>query len=355
MKKIFFFHWYLPSAYWGILLIVISAIATAVTIHILFPFFRRHALACPTARSSHLVPTPQGGGFAIISVTIGFFLLYFISFYPELLLPPILSVIGASLGLLILGGIDDIRPLPAQLRFLIQFSFVILIIWFLPEETRLLNNTIPNEIEKLIITLGIVWFVNLVNFMDGIDLITTVEMLPVWTVVLFFSDDSQNLPLMFISLCIVGSLIGFLPYNWPVARLFMGDIGSLPLGLLTGWALLQLAYQTSLILALIPALYYIADATLTLIKRLINGEKIWEAHRSHFYQRAFENERNVLIVISKILIANIILLIITCSTIILRKLYNPLIVDLVALSAACLIVNNLLSRLGQKQKIDQLG
>ena len=337
MKKIFFFHWYLPSAYWGILLIVISAIATAVTIHILFPFFRRHALACPTARSSHLVPTPQGGGFAIISVTIGFFLLYFISFYPELLLPPILSVIGASLGLLILGGIDDIRPLPAQLRFLIQFSFVILIIWFLPEETRLLNNTIPNEIEKLIITLGIVWFVNLVNFMDGIDLITTVEMLPVWTVVLFFSDDSQNLPLMFIS------------------RLFMGDIGSLPLGLLTGWALLQLAYQTSLILALIPALYYIADATLTLIKRLINGEKIWEAHRSHFYQRAFENERNVLIVISKILIANIILLIITCSTIILRKLYNPLIVDLVALSAACLIVNNLLSRLGQKQKIDQLG
>ena len=348
MNAILLQDWSLPSTIWAIVFIIISALSTSGLILMLLPTFRRYALAHPNARSSHRIATPQGGGFAVILVALGFYLFYFIAFYPELLSSSILSVIVASSGLLVLGGIDDVRPLPASFRFFLQCSLITLIIWHSSYDERLFPVTIPISIEKLIIVVALVWFINLVNFMDGIDLITTAQMLPVWGTILIFSSINHHLPLMVLSLCLIGSLIGFLPFNWPVARLFMGDIGSLPLGLLTGWALLQIAYQTSVLVALIPALYYLSDATITLITRLNNGEKIWIPHRSHFYQRACENGRSVISVVSMIATANISLLMITSCAMAMRIVYNPLLIDGTSLAVACLIVKFLLRSLEKK-------
>ena len=81
-------------------------------------------------------------------------------------------------------------------------------------------------------------------------------------------------------------MIGFAPFNKPVARMFLGDVGSLPIGLLFGWLLIVLAGRGHLAAALLLPLYYLADATITLLRRFAAGEPIMQAHRSHFYQRA---------------------------------------------------------------------
>ena len=94
---------------------------------------------------------------------------------------------------------------------------------------------------------------------------------------------------MVCALALLGALIGFAPFNRPVARLFLGDVGSLPLGLVAGWLLALLADKGHLAAALLLPLYYLADATITLLRRLARGERVWQAHRTHFYQRATDN------------------------------------------------------------------
>ena len=330
-------------------LIGFSATATLGLIRLLLPFFRRYSLARPNARSSHQIPTPQGGGFAVILVSFTVFFAYFQTVQADHLPTALLVMMGASLVLMILGGIDDIKPLPALPRFLLQGLLIAVTLIQLSAHTRLLHEDLPLPIEQILIGLALLWFLNLVNFMDGIDLITVAEMLPLWILILGFSSVTQDIPLFVLSLCLIGALLGFLPFNWPVARLFLGDIGSLPLGLISGWALLKFAYATSAMLALVPALYYIADATLTLFNRLLRGEKIWYPHRSHYYQRACQNGQSVLHVVTHIVLCNGLLLIITWSGLTLRREINPLLVDLCALAFACFVVTALLRHLSRRQ------
>ena len=100
-------------------------------------------------------------------------------------------------------------------------------------------------------------------------------------------------------------MLGFAPFNRPVAKVFLGDVGSLPIGLLLGWCLLQLAYSQQFAAALLLPLYYLADATVTLLRRLIRREPFWAAHRSHFYQRATDNGFSVLRVVSEVFALNV--------------------------------------------------
>jgi UDP-N-acetylmuramyl pentapeptide phosphotransferase/UDP-N-acetylglucosamine-1-phosphate transferase len=102
-----------------------------------------------------------------------------------------------------------------------------------------------------------------------------------------------------------GAMIGFAYFNRPVARLFLGDVGSLPIGLLLGWLLVQLAGHHGLAAAILLPLYYLADATITLIRRLLGGEKVWRAHRSHFYQRATERGFTVSQVVARVFAVNL--------------------------------------------------
>src|SRR5260221_13451272 len=99
---------------------------------------------------------------------------------------------------------------------------------------------------------------------------------------------------------LAGALLGFAPFNRPVARLCLGDVGCLPIGLLTVWCLLELASRHHFAAAMLLPLYYLADATITLFRRILNGERFWDAHRSHFYQRATDNGLSVRQVVSNV-------------------------------------------------------
>jgi UDP-N-acetylmuramyl pentapeptide phosphotransferase/UDP-N-acetylglucosamine-1-phosphate transferase len=106
---------------------------------------------------------------------------------------------------------------------------------------------------------------------------------------------------------LLGAIIGFAPFNKPVARIFLGDVGSLPVGLLLGWLLLQLAAAGHLAAALLLSLYYLADATITLVQRIARAETIWQAHRTHFYQRATDRGLSVTNVVARVFVVNLVL------------------------------------------------
>ena len=126
--------------------------------------------------------------------------------------------------------------------------------------------------------------------MDGLDWMTVSEVVPLSAgLALFGSMGALPNDATFVALAICGAMIGFAPFNRPVARLFLGDAGSLPIGLILAWLLILLAGSGHYLAALLLPLYYVADATITLLRRLADGERILDAHRSHFYQRAVDN------------------------------------------------------------------
>ncbi len=128
---------------------------------------------------------------------------------------------------------------------------------------------------------------NLVNFMDGIDWMTVAEVVPLTaTVALLGLSGTIPSSSTILAFALLGATLGFAPFNKPVAKLFLGDVGSLPIGLLLGWLLLRLAGAGEIVAALLLPLYYVADASFTLVRRIAAGEPFWQAHRSHFYQRA---------------------------------------------------------------------
>ncbi len=110
---------------------------------------------------------------------------------------------------------------------------------------------------------------------------------------------------MLVALALLGAIIGFAPFNRPVARLFLGDVGSLPIGLLLGWILLLLAGRGHLVAALLLPLYYLADATLTLGRRIARREAVWQAHRTHFYQRATDGGFSVQEIVVRVFVLNV--------------------------------------------------
>lgn len=268
-------------------LVVAAAAAglTALLIVVLRPLLVRYALARPTARGLHTTPTPQGGGIAIMLAIVA------VCAAAAFALPAgearMLAVaLAAAAGLAVLGAIDDIRPLPPAPRFLAQFALVGLAVALLPTG-RLFPGLLPAPAQVILTLVAGVWFVNLVNFMDGMDWMTVIEMAPLalfLAVCAWLGVIPAHVGLM--AAALFGGVLGFAPFNAPVARLFLGDVGSLSLGLIAGYGLAMLALSGHLAAALIAPLYYLADATFTLLARLSRGEKVWLPHREHFYQRA---------------------------------------------------------------------
>jgi UDP-N-acetylmuramyl pentapeptide phosphotransferase/UDP-N-acetylglucosamine-1-phosphate transferase len=286
-------------------LVVATAISVAIIIAIR-PWLKRIALAKPNARSSHGVPTPQGGGIAVIPATIiaAAGALYW--FVPAASAPAsVLALLVAVIIIAAVGAADDIRPIGVAPRFFLQAVSVALVIFALPDELRVAP-FLPLLVERLLLTLGGLWFVNLVNFMDGLDWMTAAEVVPVTAALAIFGACGflPALPTI-ISLALCGAMIGFAFFNRPVARLFLGDVGSLPIGLLLGWLLMQLAGRGALATAILLPLYYLADSTITLARRLFAGEKVWQAHRSHFYQRATDRGFTVSQVVARVFAVNI--------------------------------------------------
>jgi UDP-N-acetylmuramyl pentapeptide phosphotransferase/UDP-N-acetylglucosamine-1-phosphate transferase len=288
--------------------VAFAALLSALLIVLLRPLLVRYALARPNARSSHAIPTPQGGGIAVIAATIG---AAFAAghFWPgtAALTGPLLATFAAAGLVACVGVADDIRSMAVVPRLLLQAVAVVVVIDALPHELRVVA-FLPWWVERVLLVLGGVWFVNLVNFMDGLDWMTVAEVVPL-TAALALMGAAGALPPhgLVAALALCGAMIGFAYFNRPVAVLFLGDVGSLPIGLLLGWLLVLLAGSGHLAAAVLLPLYYLADATITLIRRLIRREPVWQAHRTHFYQRATDGGFSVTDVIARVFLGNLVL------------------------------------------------
>lgn len=286
----------------AVLAVLLSGVLTWAT----RPLLVRIALARPNARSSHRVPTPQGAGIAVIAATlIAAVTVIALAGAAEMKIP--VAVFGATLFIAAVGFADDVRTIPVAPRLLLQGAAVAAVILAAPENLRIVP-AFPLWIERGLLLLAVLWFVNLVNFMDGLDLMTVAEIVPV-TGALVLLGWLAELPAAatVAAAALFGAMLGFAPFNRPVAKIFLGDVGSLPIGLLAGWCLLQLAWHQHVTAALLLPLYYLADATVTLFRRMARREPFWAAHRSHFYQRATDNGFSVSRVVSEVFVLNILL------------------------------------------------
>jgi UDP-N-acetylmuramyl pentapeptide phosphotransferase/UDP-N-acetylglucosamine-1-phosphate transferase len=294
------------SAAAAAMIAVAAAAACAALIVLLYPWLERHALAKPNARSSHLTPTPQGGGIAVMAaVVIAVGIAFALRWFDAARDSPLLAIVAAAVLMAGIGAIDDFRPLPVGPRLLLQALLVAGVIYVLPDGLRVVP-LLPYWLERVLLVLGGLWFVNLVNFMDGLDWMTVAEVIPLTASLVVFGW-AQALPPYgtVIALALGGAVAAFAYFNRPVARLFLGDVGSLPIGLLLGWLLLLVAAGGHLVAAIVMPLYYLADATITLLRRLFRGEPFWQAHRSHFYQIATDRGFSVIGVAARVFAVNI--------------------------------------------------
>jgi UDP-N-acetylmuramyl pentapeptide phosphotransferase/UDP-N-acetylglucosamine-1-phosphate transferase len=286
---------------------ICAFLAASGLIAVLMPLFGRFAVAVPTARSSHSALTPQWGGLAVISATIGVAAL-------AIVLPPrfgaeataqFTQVLLAAVLMAVLGVVDDVRNLAPTYKLVVQAIAIALVIAALPDDIRVLP-FLPHWLERALLFLGGLWFVNLVNFMDGIDWMMVAEVVPV-TAGIALVGALGALPAggLIVALALNGAMLGFAPFNRPVARLFLGDMGSLPIALLLAWLLMLVAGSGHLAAALLLPLYFVGDATVTLWRRLAARERVWEAHRSHFYQRAGDNGFTNWEIIGRVLAVNL--------------------------------------------------
>lgn len=269
--------------------LAVAALASWAGTMVAYPILvRLQVLDMPSDRSSHFRPMIRGGGWAIG-----------LAFMPLLLL--IAGLTGTINTYIWLGGgfvllfavsaEDDVRAVTATGRIFAQLISVLAGLQALPEGNvfaSLLGDWVPAWLEVIIVGTGWIWFINLFNFMDGIDGIAGTQTICLASAMLLLIalvlPGAHDLALL--SVVLIGLALGFLVWNWHPAKIFMGDVGSVPLGFVLGFLLLAMARHGYIVAALIPALYYVTDTTVTLARRLHRGKKFWEAHREHFYQVA---------------------------------------------------------------------
>lgn len=274
----------------GILLLSVGAgvaafVVTAMLMGPLVAWLRRRALLdMPNDRSSHAAPTPRGGGIAVTGVTLaGGAITLGLSGDLSVLT---MAALGGALGLALLSWVDDIHNLPHRLRFVLQIAAVVPVLLLLPNHMLVAQGLLPLWLDRLLAGLAWLWFINLFNFMDGIDGLSGVQSTHLGASLTAIVLIGALSPLAPLGAIIAGSALGFLRWNWHPAKVFLGDVGSIPLGYLFGWLCLLAASAGYWAVALILPAYYWADASLTLLRRALKGERLTNAHREHFYQRA---------------------------------------------------------------------
>jgi UDP-N-acetylmuramyl pentapeptide phosphotransferase/UDP-N-acetylglucosamine-1-phosphate transferase len=305
---------------------------------LLLPWLRRYALVHPNARSSHKEVRPQGGGIGVTAATLTAALGGIGA--QTVMSGPLALIFSATAVMAIVGAIDDVRNLGVAPRLVLQTLAAALILPALPAELRVLPFT-PLWLERTLTVVGIVWFVNLTNFMDGIDWMTVAELVPVTAALALFgvAGELPREPAL-IATALCGAMLGFAPYNRPVARLFLGDVGSLPVGLLLAWLMIELAGHGHFSAAVLLPLYYVADATLTLLRRLATRQSIVKPHRGHFYQHALDAGFSVRQIVTRVFLLNLALIALATAT-----LYTSAhLLHLAAIALGCMLVGGLLYR-----------
>lgn len=258
-------------------------------------WFRRQALAhvlldVPNIRSSHTIAMPRGGGVAIVLPTL--VALLALGWTDWLAWPSVWSLCGGGTLVALIGFVDDRRHVAPRWRLVGHFaaaSWVLAKLGGVPPLTAMGFVLDTGWLGFAIAVLYLVWMLNLTNFMDGIDGIAGVEVITVCLSAVFLGGVAAPGERLWIApLVLASATLGFLVWNWPPAKVFMGDAGSGFLGLMlaalslqAGWVVNRLFWSWVILLGV-----FVVDATVTLLRRVARGERFYEAHRSHAYQHA---------------------------------------------------------------------
>ncbi len=271
------------------LLPVIALLSYGLTALLRIYALKRSIIDIPNARSSHSIPTPRGGGVAIVVAFILALLL--LGAFGMQAWPVLLAYLGAGTLIAVVGFMDDHGHIAARWRLLGHFAAAIWALFWL-------GGLAPLTMFGYSVDLGwfgavaaafyLVWMLNLYNFMDGIDGLASFEAICACLGVCLIYWLSGQDQLIYAPLLLAMAVVGFLFWNFPPAKIFMGDAGSGFLGIILGCLSIQAAWAGSefLFAWLILLGVFVVDATFTLIRRLVRGDKVYEAHRSHGYQFA---------------------------------------------------------------------
>jgi UDP-N-acetylmuramyl pentapeptide phosphotransferase/UDP-N-acetylglucosamine-1-phosphate transferase len=278
----------MPFSFLTVMLICLTGfVVSAVSLHFLIPYLTKKAfLDIPNERSSHKKVTPRGGGIAVL---LGFFVASTVAKTLEISLPDYTFFVG----LLLVSStslLDDRFGLPVWTRLSVHLVVMGMMI-YQTGGIKTMPFPAPFNFELgywgyLVSGIWIVAVVNFFNFLDGIDGFAGTQSLLAG---IALSVISWGQPQAVVGLCIAAASLGFLLYNWHPAKIFMGDVGSISLGYAFatlpfyaggGLRVEELVYSTAIFLW-----FFLADGAFTLIRRALKGEKVWQAHRTHLYQR----------------------------------------------------------------------
>ncbi len=249
---------------------VLAFLVSIAVVHFLLRNLGGLALDQPNARSLHERPVPRTGGVAIllgavVSIAFG---------AAELWLPVAIAFVLAAVSV-----VDDVRGVPTWLRLSAHAAAAGVLVWYVLSPMQLW--------ELALLTIGVTWVINLYNFMDGSDGLAAGMSVIGFGSFGLAAYSADHLPLALVCFSLAFASLAFLLVNFHPARIFLGDVGSIPLGFLVG-ALGLTGWRDDVWPLWFPLLVFavfIGDATLTLIKRLVRGERVWQAHREHYYQR----------------------------------------------------------------------
>jgi Fuc2NAc and GlcNAc transferase len=312
----------------------------------------RGLLDTPNDRSSHTVPTPRGGGISIvIAVNTALVVMALIGTVQPKLFS---ALVGGGMAVALIGFMDDRRALPAWVRLTVHVTAAVWAVTWLGGLPRLGAGGALLElgwIGPVFAVLGIVWALNLFNFMDGIDGIAASEAAFIaiggafLALVLGHGGAIASIGLVFGAAC-----LGFLVWNWPPAKIFMGDVGSGYLGYVIAVLALAATREDSNALWtwLVLAGVFFVDATITLVRRIARGDRVFEAHRSHAYQwlgRRWGSHRRVTVAV---LFVNLLWLFPCASIAMLHPVWAP---RIAAIGMAPLVLVAIMAGAGRSEPV----
>ncbi len=305
---------------------VVAVIASLILTRGLIDFMPKLGIMdIPSARRSHTAPTPRGGGLSFVVVFST--LLPLFEYYLAGTVERSAAILQIFLPISLISFWDDVSHMNVVLRLIVHILCSLLAVMWLIHPSTILHYEIPMSLDLAIGAFALLSFLNVYNFLDGIDGITVSESMHLSATILMLCalryDIIPNVDIIiFIATIIFGWSIGFVYYNWQPARIFLGDVGSISIGFLIGICLLTLASASAKLFAacVIAALYYVADGGMTILIRLVKGERIWEPHLQHFFHKSVQKGRSHKRVVKRIIKCNMLLMLFAVNS-----LYYPII------------------------------
>lgn len=261
---------------------------------------RKNIYDHPKEGSGHILPRPLGGGIAVVSIVLAVLLVL----GPRLQAP--LHFYGMLAAMAYLAGLslcDDLKGLSVRFRLWMQMLVIVPLALAFPDDFLIFQGVVPLALDRFCVIVAWLGFTNIMNLMDGIDGITGVEtgFIGLAAAAIFIVTGAGSLWLPVSAAVVGGAVLGFLIWNWQPARVFMGDVGAIPLGFVCGWILINMAASGLLLPAILLPLFHCLDATMTLGMRLFMHRDLTRRHRSHCFQRAiragYTHQQTVLILV----------------------------------------------------------